>query len=431
MAVETTQLSNGITVLTETLPHVESVALGVWVNSGSRNEHAGEHGIAHLLEHMAFKGTSRRSAEDIAVEIENVGGEINAATSVETTAYYARVLKEDVGLATDIVCDILRDSLFDENELEREKHVIIQELGAATDTPDDIVFDRFTETAYAGQPVGRSVLGTRETIQGFSSAQLRDYMAREYGADRMIAVAAGAVDHDQFVREIEQRLGDVGSHGGVEQPVSAFYTGGDFRETRDLLDAQILLGFEGRPFLGRDFYASQVLATLLGGGMSSRLFQEIRERRGLCYSISAFHWSFSDTGLFGIHAATGEEDIAELLPVILHEIERLPHSMETAEIDRARAQLRASLLMSGESVMARASQIARQFLMHGRVVPRQETLDRLDDISLDRIVDLAERTFRGDVPTLAAIGPLAPLMSYEEIMENSSPFGSTRKAAVS
>ncbi|OXS99526.1 peptidase M16 [Notoacmeibacter marinus] len=415
MRVQTTTLSNGLIVATETRSHVESVALGLWNNSGSRHEHPDEHGIAHLLEHMAFKGTSRRSAEDIAVEIENVGGEINASTSVETTSFFARVLKEDVGLATDILCDILRDSTFDEDELQREKHVIVQEIGAAMDTPDDIVFDRFAEAAFDGQPVGRSVLGTRETIETFSSDQLRSYLAREYGGDRMIAVAVGAVEHEDFLREIESRLGDLGSHTGDDSLSAAIYTGGDFRETRDLLDAQILIGFEGKAFLARDFYASQLLATVLGGGMSSRLFQEVREKRGLCYSVSAFHWSFSDTGLFGIHAATGEEDIAELVPVLLDEMTNLAGSIRQDEVDRARAQLRASLFMSNESSMSRASQIARQLLIHGRVLPRQEIMDRLGDISVERIRDLAYRTFGGSTPTVAAIGPLNPMLSYNDV----------------
>ncbi|MCP1198212.1 pitrilysin family protein [Notoacmeibacter sp. MSK16QG-6] len=431
MRVQTTTLANGLIVATETRSHVESVALGLWNNSGSRHERPDEHGIAHLLEHMAFKGTRRRSAEDIAFEIENVGGEINASTSVETTSFFARVLKEDVGLATDILCDILRDSVFDEDELQREKHVIVQEIGAAMDTPDDIVFDRFAETAFQGQPVGRSVLGTRETIEEFSSEQLRSYLDREYGADRMIAVAVGAVEHEDFLREIESRLGDLGFHSGDDTSPEAVYTGGDFRETRSLLDAQILIGFEGKPFLARDFYASQLLATVLGGGMSSRLFQEVRERRGLCYSVSAFHWSFSDTGLFGIHAATGEEDIADLVPVILEEMMELPNSVRKDEVDRARAQLRASLFMSGESSMSRASQIARQLLIHGRVLPRQEIMDRLSDISVDRVGDLAYRTFSGSAPTVAAIGPLNPLLSYDDFHSSLHMPTEIRRAAAS
>ena len=326
MGVEVCRLSNGLTVATEALPHIESVALGVWVKSGARNEREDEHGIAHLLEHMAFKGTNRRSAWKIASEIENVGGEINAATSVETTSFYARVLADDVPLAIDILADILTDSKFDADELEREQHVILQEIGAAHDTPDDIVFDRFTETAFRHQTLGRSILGTPETVKSFTSAQLHYFMERQYGADRMVVVAAGAIKHEDFVREVENRLGSFRAKAESTLPQYAHYVGGDYRENRDLMDAQIVLGFEGRAYHVRDFYASQVLSMILGGGMSSRLFQEVREKRGLCYSVYAFHWGFSDTGIFGIHAATGPGDIARLVPVIVGELQRAGES---------------------------------------------------------------------------------------------------------
>src|SRR5690606_15557901 len=368
MSVEVSRLPNGLTIATETIPHLESVALGIWVKSGARNEAFDQHGIAHLLEHMAFKGTGRRSAWDIASQIENVGGEINAATSVETTAFYARVLKNDVPLAVDILADILTDSKFDEEELEREQNVILQEIGAAHDTPDDIVFDRFTETAFRHQTIGRSILGTPESVRSFTSADLHRYLQQQYGAERMVAVAAGAVDHDRFVREVEQRLAGFRSKATAAPLQYASYVGGDYRELRDLMDAQIVIGFEGRAYHVRDFYASQILSMLLGGGMSSRLFQEVREKRGLCYSIYAFHWGFSDTGLFGLHAATGASDISALTEVILDELKRAAEDIAEEELVRARAQYRAGLLMARESASSRASQIAKQILLFGRPV---------------------------------------------------------------
>src|SRR5690349_21987830 len=226
MGVEVSRLSNGLTVATETLPSIESVALGVWVKSGARNERDDEHGMAHLLEHMAFKGTSRRSAFQIASEIENVGGEINAATSVETTSYYARVLSDDVPLAVDILADILQESEFDPQELEREQNVILQEIGAAHDTPDDIVFDRFTETAFRHQTIGRSILGTPETVKSFTSSQLHDFIDRHYGAEHMVAVAAGDIRHDEFVRQLESRLGSFRARATSAPPQYAHYVGG-------------------------------------------------------------------------------------------------------------------------------------------------------------------------------------------------------------
>lgn len=430
MGVEVSRLSNGLTVATETLPSIETVALGVWVKSGARNERDDEHGMAHLLEHMAFKGTSRRSAFQIAAEIENVGGEINAATSVETTSFYARVLSGDVPLAVDILADILQDSTFDPDELEREQHVILQEIGAAHDTPDDIVFDRFTETAYRNQTLGRSILGTPQTVKSFTSGQLHAFMERQYGAEDMVVVAAGDVRHDAFVREVEARLGGFRAKSSSVTPVQARYVGGDFRETRDLMDAQIVLGFEGRAYHVRDFYASQVLSMILGGGMSSRLFQEVREKRGLCYSVYAFHWGFSDTGLFGVHAATGESDISSLVPVILDELLRSAEDIEQSELDRARAQYRAGLIMSGESAASRASQIARQILLFGRPIPKEELMERLGALTVSRITDLSGRLF-STRPTVAAIGPVDSLVGFDEIGSTlSAPASAPRRIAV-
>jgi predicted Zn-dependent peptidase len=415
-SVRVDRLANGIIVASENIPHLESVSVGFWLKAGARNERNGEHGIAHLLEHMAFKGTSRRSAEQIAVEIENVGGEINAATSTENTSYFARVLKDDLPLAVDILCDILTDSLFDEDELEREKHVILQEIGAAHDTPDDIVFDRFTEMAWAGQTVGRSILGTPDSVQAISARELKGFVAREYFGERMVIVAAGKVDHDAFLRLIEDRLGAMPKNGVAPTLITpARYTGGSFRETRDLMDAQIVLGFEGKANLARDFYASQVLAMLLGGGMSSRLFQQIREKRGLCYSIYAFHWSFSDTGLFGVHAATQKEDVAELMDVLREELLKTAEHVDMAEVERARAQFRAGLLMSQESAVSRSGQIGRQLLLHGRTMAMEETMERLSAITPARLTDLAGRMFAEGPVTLAALGPIDGLPAIGDL----------------
>ncbi|WP_343313789.1 pitrilysin family protein [Brucella sp. BE17] len=430
MGVEVTRLSNGLTIATDTMPHVESVALGIWVKAGARNEAADRHGIAHLLEHMAFKGTDNRSSWQIASDIENVGGEINAATSVETTSYYARVLRNDMPLAIDILTDILTASKFDEDELEREKHVIMQEIGAAHDTPDDVVFDRFAETAYRHQPIGRAILGEPDTVRSFTSADLRQYMDEQYSADRMVVTAAGGVDHDAFVREVEKRLGSFRAQNTAPTLDLATYVGGDFRENRDLMDAQVLIGFEGRAYHVRDFYASQLLAMILGGGMSSRLFQEVREKRGLCYSVYAFHWGFSDTGLFGIHAATGRDELVELVPVIIDELQRAAQSIDLEEVDRARAQYRASLLMSQESAASRAGQIARQFLLYGRPVENSELMDRLAQITPERLTDLAGRLFLDSKPTIAGVGPVGRLMSFEKLSSALSTDANTRKIAV-
>ena len=432
MTVECTRLKSGLTVVTETMPHLESVALGVWIKSGSRNETLDEHGIAHLLEHMAFKGTARRTARQIAEEIEDVGGEVNAATSTETTSYYARVLKDHVPLAVDILADILTESAFEEEELEREKQVILQEINAANDTPDDVVFDRFSEAAYRDQTLGRPILGTPETVVSFTPPQIRTYLSRNYTTDRMFVVATGAVDHDEFLRMVEDRFASLPTTPSAPPVMEAArYIGGSVREPRDLMDAQILLGFEGKPYHARDFYCSQILANILGGGMSSRLFQEVREFRGLCYSVYAFHWGFSDTGIFGIHAATGGENLPELVPVIIDELHKSADAIHQKEIERARAQIRAQLLMGQESPAARAGQIARQMMLYGRPISNPEMMERLEGITVERLTDLAGRLFYDTVPTLSAIGPLEQLAPMEDIKASLSvPAPKTMQASL-
>jgi len=413
MSVRVTTLPSGLRIVTQDMPHLESAAIGIWVGAGSRSERDEEHGLSHLLEHMAFKGTKTRSAADIAEEIEAVGGEVNAATSVETTSYYARVLKADVPLALDILSDILRNSVFDPEELEREQHVILQEIGAALDAPEDRVYDIFAESAFPGQPIGRNILGTAETVKATAPPMLGSYLDRHYRGPAMVIAAAGAVDHDRLVDLAGSALADLAPEAGPE-PVAATYRGGEMREDREQMETQIMLGFEGIPYGGDDFYTAQILSSIIGGGMSSRLFQEVREKRGLCYSIYAFHWSFADTGVFGVHAATGPEDVNELMPVIVDELERATDSITDKEVKRARAQLRAGLLMTLESPAARAGQIARQLLLFGRIIPPDELVARIEAIEAGHVRALAARIFSG-APTLASVGPVNGMMDRDRI----------------
>jgi predicted Zn-dependent peptidase len=414
MSVSVTRLPSGLTVATHRMEQLESAALGVWVRAGSRSERADEHGISHLLEHMAFKGTARRSAVEIAEEVEAVGGDLNAATSVEATSYYARVLKNDVPLALDILSDILCNSAFDPDELQREKHVIVQEIGAAHDTPEDRAYDMLVEGAFPGQPLGRTILGTKETVTAFSPAAISGYLDRHYRGPSMVVSAAGAVDHDEVVRMAAEGFTKLAGETGPKL-APATYLGGDEREERDLQEAQIMLGFEGRAHASPDFHTAQVLAAVLGGGMSSRLFQEVREKRGLCYSIYSFHWSFNDSGLFGIHAATGEGDVAALVPVILTELEKVTDTLAQREIDKAKAQMRAGLLMALESPAARAGQMARQILIFGRPVPLEELVEKIEAVTVAKVKDLAASLFTGSPPTVVGVGPITGLMERGEV----------------
>ncbi len=415
MTVRTSRLANGVTIVTETMPHLESVALGFWVGSGARNEAESEHGISHLLEHMAFKGTSKRSARDIAESIEAVGGEVNAATSIDQTSFYARLMKEDIALGLDVLGDILTESVFDPDELEREQHVILQEIGAALDTPDDLVFDQFQEAAFPDQAIGRTILGTAQSVSQFQPDDIRTFLKAHYRGPNAVIAAAGQLDHDDFVTLAEERFLTFSSDRPVKSP-AAEYRGGELLLEKPLQEANILLGFEAPDILADELYAGQLLSAILGGGMSSRLFQDVREERGLCYSIYSFHWPFEDTGLLGIHAATSKEDIPTLMPVMLDTISGVRDGVSAKELDRAKAQMRATLLMALESPVSRAGQLARQILVRGRTLDLEEIVGHIDAVSEHDIAELAAQIIASPA-TLAAVGPIAPLPGVEHITQ--------------
>ena len=410
-----TTLDCGLVVVTDASPNLETASLGVWVGAGSRHERDDQHGLSHLLEHMAFKGTASRTAKQISEEIERVGGELNAATSVEQTAYFARVLGADCGLAFDLIADILINSAFDPTELEREKAVIVQEIGAVEDTPDDLVFDMFSSAAYPDQPVGRPILGTRETVGGFDRATIADYLDTHYVTGAAVVAAAGAVDHDEIVAHAQTHFGGFSRKLAPPCPGAA-YEGGEARDKRRLEQAHIVIGFEGRSFKADDVYAALVFSNAVGGGMSSRLFQEIREERGLAYAIHASHWSMSDTGLFSIYAGADGKDVGELCKVALDCMAQAAHDLSEDEIARARAQMKVSLFAALESSSARAEQMARQILAHGRLVPREEVMAKIDAVDVAAARKAGAAMLRG-APTLAAVGPVAKAPDPARIAE--------------
>ena len=394
--------------------HVETASLGVWVAAGSRHEANDEQGLSHLLEHMAFKGTRRRSARAIAEEIESAGGDLNAATGVEQTAYYAHVLAADTGLAIDILADILTDSTFDREELEREKGVILQEIGAVEDTPDDLVFDLFNAAAYPEQPLGRAILGTPEGVSGFDRDRIGAYLSNHYRGGAMVVGAAGAVDHQRILDEASAKFGAVTK--AVASPIAlpAHYVGGERRLKRRLEQAHIVVGFEGLAYDAAHHYALQVFANAVGGGMSSRLFQEVREKRGLAYTIYSFNWAYCDTGLFGFYAATGARDVAELMPVALDCLAAATQDLSEAEIRRAKAQMKVSLLAALESPGSRSEQIARQLLAFDRVLTREEMIARVEALSLADIRAAGAKALASPA-TVASIGPVSKVMTPDRI----------------
>jgi predicted Zn-dependent peptidase len=423
MSVEVTTLSSGINVVTDTMPHLETASLGVWVASGSRDERRDEHGISHFLEHMAFKGTRRRTALQIAEEIEAVGGDLNAATAAESTAYYARVLRADVPLALDVLSDILSEPVFERDELTREQNVIVQEIGAVADTPDDLIFENLQVVAFPDQPLGRSILGTPKTVRSFDGARLRDYLTRNYRGPDMVIAAAGAVDHGAVVAEVEKRFA---SFGGPASPACepARFGGGTHVEKRDLEQVHIALALPGLAVKDPALYSLQVFTNILGGGMSSRLFQEARERRGLCYSIYSFHVPYSDVGMFGLYAGTDAADTSELMRLIVDQIGTTADTISDAEIARAKAQMKAGLLMALESSGERIGQLARQMMTRGRPIPLDELVAKVEAVTVETARDAGRALIGRGKLAIAVLGLGSGLESAAAIAETL-----TRRAA--
>ncbi len=414
MTARTSRLDNGIHIVTHDFPQLETVAIGIWVRAGARDEEERENGVAHLLEHMAFKGTHKRDAFRIAADIESAGGEINAATAMETTAYYARVLKEDWPLALDILADIITDPVFDTEELEREKDVILQEIAAASDTPDDLVFDLAQAASYPDHPLGRPILGTAGHVEAHGAGEMIRYRGVHYGGARMVVAAAGRIDHDPLV-ELADKLFSRFKPGREASRSLPVFKGGPSLASRPLDQTHVVLCFPSLGYHDEDIYAVQVLSGVLGGGMSSRLFQEVRERRGLCYSVFSSASAYEDSGLLTVYAATAPDKAGELASVATDVMLSLADGVEADEIARAKAQIKAGLVMSLESASARADQIARQFLAFGRVPDISDVVAKVDRVSEADIARLAKRIFLGHKPALAAVGGLSQLAPYDRL----------------
>jgi predicted Zn-dependent peptidase len=425
MNVQISKLSNGLTVVSDPMPGLESAFVGVWVNTGGRNETRPVMGVSHMLEHMAFKGTDTRSARAIAEEIEAVGGYLNAYTSREQTAFHGRVLRADVPLAVDLLSDILIHPTFEQSELERERQVVLQELGQARDTPDDIIFDHLQAAIYPNQPMGWQILGEEETVSNFTQTHLRDYMTTNYRAGSMMLIASGAVDHASIVRMAEEKFAGL-RPGMVADPLPAIFGGGDVRVTEDLEQAHLTYAFPGVSNTDPDFYIAQAYVTALGGGMSSRLFQEVREKRGLCYSVYAFSHSAVDSGLVGIYAGTGENEAEEISAVIAGEMSSLAMTASEQEVSRAKAQLKSSLLMGLERPSSRAEMIAAQLFTFGKLIPVAELTEKLDAIDAAAVRRFGDRLMMTENPAMAAIGPIA---KFEDHARFAQRFNAMRRVA--
>ena len=398
-------LPNGLRIATERMEGLASAALGVWIGVGGRHESPQETGVAHFLEHMAFKGTATRSALDIAIAIEDVGGYLNAYTSREATAYYARVLGEDVPLAMDLLADILTKPRFSAEDIELERGVILQEIGQALDTPDDIIFDWLQETAYPSQAFGRPILGETHHVKGIGEAELRSFVERCYAPERMVIAAAGDIDHDALVKQVEGLFGHL-KRRDLAPAEPAKFIGGEKRFVKDLEQAHFTLGLEAPGWNADDLYSGQVLSVLLGGGMSSRLFQEAREKRGLCYTIFAQASAHEDTGLMTIYAGTGAGEIKGLAELVADEMHRAASETTEEETARARAQLKAGLLMGLESPFGRCERLARSLLIWDRVWPQEETVARIESVDAAAAREAAARMAGSGKLALALYGPV-------------------------
>lgn len=402
-------LENGMRVASENVPHAHSAAFAVAVNVGARHESDDEQGISHLIEHMAFKGTQRMNARQIAEAFDMMGGDINAYTSHEHTVYYAKVLKEYADDALALLCEIVADPALAEDELARERDVILQEIAMHTDTPDSVAFDLFQESVFKDQPLGRSILGTKESVNSHTRERLQDYIRKHYQASRLVVTAAGAVDHARVMRITEHAFSKLPLAETLAPLTNAHYVGATRIEHKALEQVQLLMGFDACASSHADYMALQVFTTMLGGGMSSRLFQEVREKRGLAYSVSSFMTGYQDAGIIGIYAGCAREQVEELIGALHEVLASMRELPGDDELLRAKNQMKAGIVMTRESTSSIAEWMARHLHVYGRYRAADELLAEIDAITAQQMADMATRYVQGKVPTLTIYGPVKGL----------------------
>ncbi len=415
--IDTKQLDNKMLILSDSMKNSESVSINFLVKNGSRYETQDENGISHFLEHMAFKGTNTRNAKMIAEEFDMIGGHFNAYTSKTTTVYYARVLKDDWEKAWDIISDIILNSTFDKTELEKERTVILQELGMKNDSPDDVIFEYFQETAFPDQPLGRPIIGTEELINSISQEQMLDFYKRKYPVNNFILGIAGEISHNSFVQKVDQSFGGL-SLQEINPYEKARYVGGEKHVYKDLEQKQFVLGVGGISYLDEDIYNLKILSIIFGGGMSSRLFQEVREKRGLVYHVSSFESSYSDSGILAVYSALKKENVNTLIDIIAEQIHDLHKEIKEEEIMRAKNQIKAGILMSMESVSSRSHKLVNNFAMYGKYITKNEILQKISQVDQSSLKLLIERIFsKNNKITFATLGAKSNTYGVDEIAE--------------
>ncbi|MBP7189996.1 MAG: insulinase family protein [Rickettsiaceae bacterium] len=415
MTLRVTKLDNGFHILTYSMAGAESVAINLIAKVGSRCESKEENGISHFLEHMAFKGTKSRSARKIAEEFDAIGGHFNAYTSKEQTVYYAKVLPENLSSAMDIISDIVQNSLFDQEDIAKEYQVICQEIAQTIDSPDDLAYEKLSEAAFSNQALGRSILGTPETIAGFTTDDFKKYISSHYHGENMFLSAAGKVDHDKIV-EMAKRMFDFEkgiSNASIFDP--AEYKGGVSLISKDLEQSNLLIGFGGISYKEiTSSYHMQLLSIILGGGISSRLFQHIREDLGLAYSVGSFNSSYADTGLFSVYAATSHENLKKTTLALVEQMQMICDNVTEEELLRAKNQIRSIVMMSEEKTAYKSEEIGRYFSIFGRYDGPEVFLDIINKATVNDVTSIAKKIF-STKPTLSVVGKDASVVDYNDI----------------
>lgn len=413
-------LINGVPVVMEALKNMRSVVVGLWVKVGSRNEPSEINGISHFLEHMFFKGTRKRTAKDIAFETDSLGGELNAFTSRETTTFYIKVLDEFLEKGLELLSDVFLNSLFPEEDIEKEKKIIKEEIKMVEDTPDDYIHDLFNQTIWGHSGIGQPVLGRRETIRIFTRDDLMAHIRKYYGVKDIVISCAGNFDHMHLMALLNKNLGNLRRGSEPERGAPPGFQSTMHVFSKQLSEAHLCLGFKGIHHASKDRYSLFTLNTILGAGVSSRLFQEIREKRGLAYAIYSFIASYSDTGLWGIYAGVSRKKVREVIELILQEMHHLKDTITESELQRAKNQLKGNIILGLESTSSRMNNIARQEIYHGRYFSPKEIMDEVDSITLKQIKDLAELIIRKDLLALTIYGPVQE-ESLKGILDEKGP----------
>ncbi|MBI5582343.1 MAG: insulinase family protein [Deltaproteobacteria bacterium] len=405
--VQKTVLDNGCRVITETLPHLVSASLGIWVDNGSRDEGPENNGVSHFIEHMIFKGTRRRSAQQIALELDAIGGLSNAFTSKEQTCFHAKVLEDHLPLAADLLLDIFTASVFEPVELDRERLVVLQEISMVEDTPDEYTHVLYGETVYGRNSLGQPILGTPETVRSFTQENLLQYLQEAYGADKVVVTAAGKVEHDALLAQLRPGLEKLPPSRAKSHRQKPELSARLRVVPKDLEQVHLALGTWAPAAADEARYAATLLNTVVGGNMSSRLFQEVREKRGLAYTIYSYLSSFEDTGLWGIYTAVARETLAETLEVIGEELIKIKRGgLTPVELEAAREFVRGGILLGAENSENRMTRLAQNEIHFGRHLTFEEIMDGLQRVTLDDLTALAEQCLQPEVFSLVAFGPI-------------------------